>query len=105
MPVMKALKSFRVGETKETVSPGTEFSVSAGVARDYEKRGMAIEIKTLAARAARAKPQPVENRASAGGPLDFPGGATGGETSPLLSPAAPARKTRVSKKPAGGLDL
>ncbi len=102
MASMKALKAFCVSETKQVVHPGTEFRVSEGTAKDYEKRGLAVAIKPVP----QAAEQPsIENKAAAQGPLASPGGETGAVLPPLSSPADPAPRKRRSKTTEDALDL
>lgn len=104
MERMKALKSFRVGETDSVVAPGSEFECSNNSARNYESRGMAVRIRPMAS-ARRGEAKTVENKAAQAGPLDSPGGEIGGEIPPSSSPADPARRKYRSKNTEGGLDL
>lgn len=91
MARMKALKTFRVGSSSRSVSPGDEFETSNP--DHYEKKGYAVRV----AAAVKAKRSgPLKNKAAEDGPLASAGGRTGADASPSSSPAGHRRATRRS---------
>lgn len=90
---MKALKTFRVGDTGVTVNPGDEFETKNN--QHYEKLGLATAIHAIPVPAA-------PKEAPAPGPTSPTGGATG--ATPLLSSSlqapAPAKRRYTRRKAA-----
>ena len=95
MVTMKALKTFRVGSTKQVVAPGDEFQTNN--AADYELRGMAIPVKG-GRKQQRAAAEPIPNLAAAAGPLDSPGGTTGEDDQPPSSHRDHLQRPRRSRR-------
>lgn len=90
--LMQALKTFRRSDTGEIVRAGHEFDVGQGLARAYEKQGMARNIAPPAV-APRKVP---ENKAAQTGPLASAGGGTGADKPQPSSPAVQAPVTHRS---------
>lgn len=94
MARMKALKTFRVGDTNLVVQPGMEFETKNS--RHYEQHGLAVPVGAVA-KTVEPKKVPQANPAAQTGPLASPGGKTG-EAKPLLSSRLGRRqKTRTSR--------
>jgi hypothetical protein len=91
MPLMKALKTFRVGNTELVVSPGVEFETTRGA--EYERRGMAVPVAPRRFRPANL----ADNKAAQSGPLASPGGETGAEALPLSHQGQVPQKSRSKK--------
>ena len=100
MPQMKALKAFRMSETGQSIRVGMEFSCSQGVARSYEKRGLAAQVHAPA----QASAQPAQNRAAETGPLASAGGPIGAVPPPSSSEAGQAQPTLTLEPSAGAPD-
>jgi hypothetical protein len=93
MPRMKALKTFRVGDTQKIVHPGHEFETKN--TRHYETRGLAVAVGDVVKP---ASPQEAkQNQAAETGPLASPGGETGEDKRLSSSRLGRRQKTRTSK--------
>lgn len=93
MARMKALKTFRVGDTRQIVQPGVEFETKN--VRHYEQNGLAVPVGSVVKTVEPKVQKP--NPAAQTGPLASPGGATGEDRRLLSSRLGRRQKTRTSR--------